>query len=317
MSKDQIDTFNKDGVILIKKALNSKQINLGRESIAESILNPGPHAEFLGEKDTKAAPQDIKEGNSNETDLGLHHNSNWNLFQDQYSSVRCKKMKQFIHESKLARIAAKVMQSTTASFIYDHVICKVQNNLSNQSSSRIPWHQDLPYWNFDGNQIVSVWIPFDEMSACASKDVLSFVIGSHKWGLFRPNHFVDATPYEGTEQMDDMPDIKELVSTGKATVQSFDVCPGDVLIFDSRIIHGSGPHVIALDDDNMNNNKCHWLHRRVALRFGGDDAIFYKRKGETAIPPSYIQHDLQHGDKVSLDGSFPILYHEESACNDL
>lgn len=53
VSKDQIDTFQKDGVILIKKALNSKQVHLGREAIAESILNPGPHAEFLGEKDAR------------------------------------------------------------------------------------------------------------------------------------------------------------------------------------------------------------------------------------------------------------------------
>jgi hypothetical protein len=51
-----------------------------------------------------------------------------------------------------------------------------------------------------------VWIPVDDMSASTSKDVLSFVIGSHTWGLFRPKHFVDATPFEGTEHMDDMPD---------------------------------------------------------------------------------------------------------------
>lgn len=211
VSKDQIDTFNKDGLILIKKALNSKQVHLGREAIAESILNPGPHAEFLGEKDTKLSSKDLQEGNGNEIDLALpDHYSNWLLFQDQYSSVRCEKMKQFIQESKVAKIAAKIMQSTTAAFIYDHVICKVQSNLSDSSSSSIPWHQDLPYWNFDGKQIVSVWIPFDEMSASTSKDVLSFVIGSHTWGLFRPKHFVDGTPYDGTEHMDDMPDIEEM-----------------------------------------------------------------------------------------------------------
>lgn len=40
VSKDQIDTFNKDGVILIKKALNSKTLVLMQNFLVRKIQRP-------------------------------------------------------------------------------------------------------------------------------------------------------------------------------------------------------------------------------------------------------------------------------------
>eukprot|EP00547_Thalassionema_nitzschioides_P008237 CAMPEP_0194226384 /NCGR_PEP_ID=MMETSP0156-20130528/41730_1 /TAXON_ID=33649 /ORGANISM="Thalassionema nitzschioides, Strain L26-B" /LENGTH=75 /DNA_ID=CAMNT_0038958723 /DNA_START=1 /DNA_END=224 /DNA_ORIENTATION=- len=73
-----------------------------------------------------------------------------------------------------------------------------------------------------------------------SNDVaVEYILGSHRWGVFQPRHFVDASPYEGTDHMPPMPDIRQLVQQSQARSIKFDVRPGDALVFDARIIHGS------------------------------------------------------------------------------
>ena len=74
--------------------------------------------------------------------------------------------------------------------------------------------------------------------------------------------------------------------------------PGDLLAFDARIIHGSRGNT---DTDQM--------HRRIALRFGGDDAVYCERDGETAIPTADVQsqHGRVHGDPIACD-VFPQVW---------
>ena len=50
-------------------------------------------------------------------------------------------------------------------------------------------------------------------------------------------------------------------------------------------------------------------HRRVALRFGGDDCFYVKREGESAIPTPEVEavHGLRHGDRLACR-SFPKVY---------
>ena len=148
----------------------------------------------------------------------------------------------------------------------------------------------------DGSQIGSIWIPVDAMSEAAG---VSWVLGSHKWGLFRPRHFADASPYAGTEHLPAMPDVERLRATGGAAVKAFAVEPGDVLAFDARIVHGS----------KGNADAAAVRQRRVALRFGGDDAVYCERPGETAIPTPDVaaEHGLAHGQPLACD-TFPRVW---------
>mmetsp|Transcript_42961 Transcript_42961/g.84212 ORF Transcript_42961/g.84212 Transcript_42961/m.84212 type:complete len:235 (+) Transcript_42961:307-1011(+) len=219
----------------------------------------------------------------------------WTMFQDQFSSQRVPEMKHFVCHSSVGPLIAALMASKSATFFYDHVICKTPTNSKRGAS--IPWHQDLPYWNINGKMIGSVWVPLDKMS----EDVgVSWILGSHKWGLFRPQHFVDASPYEGSEYLPLMPDIADLVVQGKVRQKQFAVNPGDVLCFDARIIHGSGG----------NTDPSRKIQRRVALRFGGDDAVYFERPGETAIPTSDIDHGLEHNSPLACK-TFPTVWPRE------
>jgi ectoine hydroxylase-related dioxygenase (phytanoyl-CoA dioxygenase family) len=101
-------------------------------------------------------------------------------------------MMSFVRDTPLPKLAAQLMGSRTLDFFYDHVI--VKKPCTDAAQAVIPWHQDLPYWNVDGAQIGSAWVPLDEVTGEAG---VTWLLGSHKWGLFRPRHFVDASPYEG------------------------------------------------------------------------------------------------------------------------
>ena len=53
---------------------------------------------------------------------------------------------------------------------------------------RTPWHQDQPYYNIEGSQNVSMWIPVDPV---AREATLEFVAGSHLGPWLMPRTFMD------------------------------------------------------------------------------------------------------------------------------
>ena len=114
-------------------------------------------------------------------------------------------------------------------YLYDQLFIKEPG-----VTTRTPWHQDGGYWRVRGPKICSVFVPFDPVEKDES---LAFVVGSQQWLLHNPQHFADGTPYTGTS-LPPMPDIDEMVLQGKAQLQSFNLVPGDVLVFSSRTTHG-------------------------------------------------------------------------------
>eukprot|EP00434_Breviolum_minutum_P003109 symbB.v1.2.002736.t1/scaffold146.1/size298692/17 len=232
---------------------------------------PGKYAEFIG-KDTTwdtlfaAREKDIE------------------MFQDQvFYQEAAERVPAWlpVFHSHAGQLIAELMGSAKISFFYLHAILK-----QGGAKQAIPWHQDLPYWKVDGKQIGSVWIALDDMPLAAS---VRYVQGSHVWGLFRPQHFVDHSSYEGRDDLPLLPDVDAMLQQGKAKALAFEVKAGDALCFDARIVHGS-----------LGNSALE-QHRRVALRFGGEDAVYCDRGGETAIPTPEIDavHGLRDGEKLS------------------
>jgi ectoine hydroxylase-related dioxygenase (phytanoyl-CoA dioxygenase family) len=48
------------------------------------------------------------------------------------------------------------MRSRSVRLYHDHMLTKEPG-----TRARTPWHQDQPYYNVDGRQNVSFWIPVD------------------------------------------------------------------------------------------------------------------------------------------------------------
>ena len=147
-------------------------------------------------------------------------------------------------------VAGAVTGSSEVRYLYDQLFVKEKG-----VSTKTPWHQDGGYWRVSGPKICSVFVPLDPVKA---HDGLEFVVGSQHWHLHNPQHFADGTPYTGTS-LPTMPDVDAMVSAGQAQLRTFDLSPGDVLVFSERTAHG-GPG--------------NW-GRALSTRWTGDDTVFW------------------------------------------
>lgn len=179
----------------------------------------------------------------------------------------------FVLDSPAGEISASLMKSKTATFFYDQMLVKEPG-----TTARTPWHQDQPYWSVSGRQVCSIWTPLDPVSIDVS---LEFVRGSHLWPEYNPQHFLDHTAYEGTG-LPALPDIENARSL--YDIVSFDLAPGDCVVFQAMIVHGA-----------PGNSSQTTRRRAYSTRWLGDDARFYKRQGEVAIPTAATR--LKHGDR--------------------
>ncbi|HEX4740508.1 MAG TPA: phytanoyl-CoA dioxygenase family protein [Caulobacteraceae bacterium] len=167
----------------------------------------------------------------------------------------------FAFYSPLPELAAQMMGSRTVNLLYDQLFVKEPGSVE-----RTPWHQDQPYWPVDGDQIVSVWVPFDP--ATPDNGVVTYVQGSHLWGAtYRPQAFdtrnadaFAASPYQP------MPDIE--AEPSKYALLSWSLEPGDVLIHKGLTIHGAA-----------GNRTADRRRRALAVRYTGDDARYNTRPG--------------------------------------
>jgi ectoine hydroxylase-related dioxygenase (phytanoyl-CoA dioxygenase family) len=189
----------------------------------------------------------------------------------------------FCQYSPVAAVAGTIMGSQSVRYLYDQLFVKEKG-----VSTHTPWHQDGGYWRVHGMQIGSAFVPLDPVD---EGDGLDFVLGSQHWTLHNPQHFADGTPYKGTS-LPPMPDVDQLVQSKQAYLQTFALKPGDLLVFSSRTVHG-GPG--------------NW-GRALSTRWVGDDAAFWARPGEGAVPTGDV--GLKDGERLAHNSNaFPEIWH--------
>lgn len=178
-------------------------------------------------------------------------------------------MQRFCLESPAAQLAAKVMRSTSARLFFDHIFVRAAG-----TSQRTPWHQDRPYWPFQGNQIASVWIALSESDIDSSG--LQFVRGSNTWGkVFRPTPFSAESPsaafLEGADaDAEVMPDFD--AERTEYEFLCWDVQPGDAIVFGAEVVHG------AAENKDVSQRRA-----ALSIRYVGDDARWDPRPGTDPI----------------------------------
>lgn len=164
-------------------------------------------------------------------------------------------------DSPAPALAARLMGSAHADFFYDQLFVKEPG-----SRERTPWHQDLPYWPVAGEQVLSIWTPFDPVGP--DNGAVAYVRGSHRWGrIFRPQAFdpknadaFAASPWPPMPDIDAAPSDYELIS--------WTLAPSDVLIHHPLTIHGA-----------PGNHTADRRRRALAVRYVGDDARYEPRPG--------------------------------------
>ena len=194
--------------------------------------------------------------------------------------------RRFILESPLAATAAALMRSATARLYHDHMLTKEPG-----TRQRTPWHQDQPYYNIEGRQNCSFWIPVDPVSRAAT---LEFVAGSHRGPWLMPRSFMDAQAKWFPEgSLADLPDIE--ACREQYRILGWALEPGDVVCFHMLTLHASGP---------VEGTR----RRRVfSVRFLGDDIRHAPRQWKTSPEFPGLTAELPAGAPMEHP-LFPLLY---------
>ena len=210
----------------------------------------------------------------NDVNAGASENR---LFTDRYLWRHNDVIHRFVHDSGCARLAAQAMGSKSARFYFDHLLIKKVN-----TPAITPWHQDAPYWPFRGKQIASIWLALTPVTVEGSG--MEFIRGSHLDDVYYlPEVFGGADNKSGQwaseQQGVAVPDID--ANREEYDIVSFDMAPGDALIFSAWILHGARGNSSSTQD-------------RVALstRWLGDDVLWDPREGvDPTVDPTQVLVD--------------------------
>lgn len=276
ITEDEIRTFEDDGVVMLKGMFDAAWIALLDQGLTNSRMDPTGRAQTWDRDDA-----------GHET------------FYDSQAWTRVPEYERFVRESACAELAGKIMGSSRVNFFFDAVFCR-----SAGTQFRTPWHQDEPYWSVEGMQTCSIWMPLVPVTA---KSALAVVPGSHKWarvfrqidfGQFNADGKEDAN-HSDFSVLDDAPELPDIDGDlDKYQPRSFDMEPGDALIFNGRCIHGGSGQLEGDKDLRVFNTK--WC--------GDDVRVSFKEWG---MDPDHRQVmtdvGLQPGDKLGSD-LYPELW---------
>jgi ectoine hydroxylase-related dioxygenase (phytanoyl-CoA dioxygenase family) len=190
----------------------------------------------------------------------------------------------FIVESPLAQVAARLMQSKTARLYHDHMLTKEPG-----TRQATPWHQDQPYYNIEGRQNISFWIPVDPVSRAAT---LEFVAGSHLGPWLMPRSFMDSQAKWFPEgSLADLPNVE--ANRAAFPILGWDLQPGDLVCFHMLTLHAAG----GTD-----------TRRRVfSVRFLGDDITHAPRRWKTSPDFPGLIDELPAGSPMN-HSLFPVIW---------
>lgn len=199
---------------------------------------------------------------------------------------------QFIFSTDLIGIAADLMQSSTVTLYHDHVLVKEPG-----TRQRTPWHQDQPYYDVEGKQNVSFWIPVDPVPVETSLEVIA---GTHLGPWLMPRSFLDNQAKWFPEgSLGEMGDIDAGLRADPTRRRQWALEPGDAVAFHMLAVHGA-PGVSGLQ------------RRRVfSLRVLGDDMVHAPRQWTTSPDFSAViesRSDTRVAGRPLSGEWFPLLY---------
>ncbi|MBT8460739.1 MAG: phytanoyl-CoA dioxygenase family protein [Boseongicola sp.] len=204
LTQDDVDTYQRDGVVLIK-GLFADHIDMLRAGIDRNMADPSPYG-----------AENTKEGESGR------------FFDDYCNWTRISEFEEVVRTSPAAKVAADLMRSKRVQMFHDHILVKEPG-----TNKATPWHQDAPYYFVEGRQTISFWSPLDPVN----ENSLRCVVGSHLWKkpvlptrwLAETNFYPDSDTYMPVPD----PDAEGM------DIREWAMEPGDAVAFNFSILHGA------------------------------------------------------------------------------
>lgn len=243
VSRSDVETYRRDGVVVLRGVVSPREIELLTAGIDAVLATPSPRAKVASSPD----------------DPGF--------FIEDFCTWRDhESFGEFVRITTLGDVAAQLTDSNAIRMYHDHVLVKEA-----RTRQRTPWHQDQPYYDVEGRQNVSFWIPVDpvDVSSC-----LELVAGTHLGPWLMPRSFLTKEAKWFPEgSLAELPDVD--AHRDVFAIKSWSLEPGDAIAFHMLTVHGA-PGV-------SGNGR-----RRVfSLRVLGDDMVYAPR--EWTCSPDFTQ----------------------------
>ena len=263
-----IEAFRRDGAVCVRGAFSAEEVALVERGIERNLAAPSPRAIVA------SRPED--------PGRFVEDFCNWQAIPE---------YEMFVRESPAAALAGALMGSARVRLFHDHLLVKEPG-----TSQRTPWHQDQPYYNVEGGQAVSMWMPVDPV---AREATLEFVAGSHRGPWLMPRTFMDQEAKWFPEgSLEELPDID--AEPGRFPIVAWALEPGDAVFFHMLTLHSAG---------GVSGGA---RRRAFSVRFLGDDATHAPRPWKTSPDFPGLVDELPAGAPMEHP-LFPVLWARDGA----
>jgi ectoine hydroxylase-related dioxygenase (phytanoyl-CoA dioxygenase family) len=203
---ETIESFARDGVVLVRSVLNPTEVEVARRGIDAVMENPGPLAKIASALD----------------DPGR-------FFEDFCRRGEVPEIDELAQYSNVPELSAALMATREVRLYHDHVLVK-----EGGTNQRTPWHQDQPYYNVDGRGI-SAWIPVDTVPHDGCLELLA---GTHLGPWLMPRTFLDReAKWFPAGSLTEIPDVE--ADRAAFDIRRYEMAPGDAIFFDFLTVHGA------------------------------------------------------------------------------
>ncbi len=267
VTPELVEAFARDGAACLRGLLSADEVATLRRGIDANLAAPSPRAIIASQPDDPG--------------FFIEDFCNWQ-HNDDYRRV--------IFESPLAEAAGRLMHSRQVRLYHDHMLTKEPG-----TRAPTPWHQDQPYYNIDGQQNVSFWIPVDPVRRHST---LEFVAGTHLGPWLMPRTFMtNEARWFPEGSLADLPDIEG--TRDRHNILGWALEPGDLVAFHMLALHASA----GVDGDRR---------RRVfSVRFIGDDTTHAPRRWKTSPDFPGLAEQLPAGAAMAHP-LFPLLIGDDA-----
>jgi ectoine hydroxylase-related dioxygenase (phytanoyl-CoA dioxygenase family) len=267
VTPEVVAAYQRDGAVVLRGILNAEEVATLQRGIDANLAQPSPRAIVASRPDDPG--------------FFIEDFCNWQVNAGYRSTA---------FETPLAHAARLLMKSSTVRLYHDHMLTKEPG-----TRAPTPWHQDQPYYNVEGFQNTSFWIPVD---AVRRHSTLEFLAGSHQGPWLMPRTFMSNEARWFPEgSLAELPDIE--ADRTAFPIIGWALEPGDLVAFHMLTLHASA----GVDGDRR---------RRVfSLRFLGDDMRHAPRRWKTSPEFPGLADELPAGAPMAHP-LFPLLAEDEA-----
>ena len=205
LSKEQLAFFNENGFLLLRGFANPRKCDIIKD-IAKVHLNYAiepieTEYEYIG----------IEKKEYKTTIRRLRQVYNRDIV-----------FKKWMENKKIYPILEQILQDKPILITAHHnsIMTKMP-----KTSTKTCWHQDIRYWRYNGDNLVSVWLALGEENE--KNGVLEFIPKSHKMNFSK-------------EAFDEKLFFREDYEANKPLIQSkvsFNLHKGDIVLFHAKTLH--------------------------------------------------------------------------------